>query len=206
MGKKEESIDEKILKFIYINAIRDAVRQKAYNGEKKFLEDEKLVDELIEIMNGILNKVLNGKFSDQETFDKEFLGTLIKICDKVNKEAGNREFTFGNAQKLVNMLFKYFYIKCYNEPNLKSNFSFCHCPMDSRLLENVWNERKKIKELNNWTRNDFLDSWGKENFEEDKKNKKQMPNRYIVFQKAVKELAKESKLANSIDYDFVIWN
>ena len=57
----------------------------------------------------------------QEDYDKEFLRLAIDICNKINKVENSKEFTFGNAQKLINMMCKYFYILVYNDESLRKH-------------------------------------------------------------------------------------
>ena len=120
-------------------------------------------------------KLLKGEFKCQTEYDEYFKDTAIKICGRVNSQVkasnsgdGNK-FTFGNAQKLINMTAKYYYISCCMNSAKRENFKYCHCPVDCLLLEKVWKFIRTNKELeekikttwrNNIKRDDFLKSWG----------------------------------------------
>lgn len=215
---------EKIFDFIYVIAMKDAVNQKAYNGERKWLWDvskEEIKDIRVKLQS-FIDDILNGNFyakGTQNEYDKKFIELARIICDEVNKlekERVNKEekikhvgnFTFGNAQKLINMLCKYFYFLVYDNPELVKYFKFCHCPMDSILLKNVWEKKDEWinsldKDLNEiLTSSFFQKSWGTEEFEEDR----QFPLRYNCFQKAVQKLVEDSNdMKNCIEFDYRGW-
>ena len=109
----------------------------------------------------LVNNVLLNSYKSQEAYDKAFLDTTINVCNIINEDKKNH-FKFGNAQKLVNMILKYFYISTYNNDNMRKGFQYCHCPMDQQLLEKVWKNRNNLTHLG--TRSTFLKSWGKEEF------------------------------------------
>ena len=118
---------------------------------------------------------IEGEFSDsdspaekmQEKYDKRFLDVSFDLRKEINSHSqkeGGGCFTFGNAQKLINILMKYFYLHSFGNEKEKDNFKFCHCPMDHQLLENVWERRWKLNEDTRKSlrkRTDFLSSWGK---------------------------------------------
>ena len=192
------NIDDSILRFIYTIAMRDATLQKAYNGEKKWLwEDDKVSKDII---NELKNLIIKNKYNSQDDFDKAFLTTAKEICNIINGNKKNKVFTFGNAQKLINIFTKFLYIQTYDNEKLRENFKYCHCPMDSILLNAVWKNKEKWDSKSKIERSEFLASWG----EETSNNFKELPNRYSIFQEAVRTLAEKEGL-NSIEYDYIIW-
>ena len=209
-----EKFDSKqqVFDFIFVMAMRDAVMQKAYNGEKAWLWDLSK-DECMYVRNEIWkfidDQILRGKFDHQkkqEDYDKEFLRLAIDICYNINKVENSKEFTFGNAQKLINMMCKYFYILVYNDESLRKHFVCCHCPMDSIMLDIVWRKRvKDRKDQYGIFGKDFKDSWGNEDFLEEN-GIKNIPKRYAIFQKAVRDLiADKSGIENGIEFDYSEW-
>lgn len=77
------------------------------------------------------------------------------IC--VLKETSHYGFTFGNAQKLVNMAAKYFHLACYNDKGLRKNFRYCHCPVDNQMIHVVhdkWSKKDmlSIKRYMRWSK------------------------------------------------------
>ena len=83
-------------------------------------------------------------------FDKEH-DKLCKIwCESIkNKEIG----TYGKAQKIVNMSFKYLFC-CKDADDYKEYFKFCHMPLDSFTLE--WFKREYSSDASNieWYENE----------------------------------------------------
>lgn len=197
-------MNEMIYDFIYTAAMRDATLQLSYSGEKKWLTQSKKFLISGNALKGLVDGVINGKFEEQEEYDKRMLDVSKKICDKINRAAGNKEFTFGNAQKLINIIMKYFYICTYNNDTMKKSFRFCHCPMDSQLLNDVWKNRKLLaKPEMLGKQKEFVKSWGKEDFDIEN-GTKVFPERYKRFQEAINELAKAKGLTR-LEYDYVIW-
>lgn len=80
-------------------------------------------------------------------FDKHF----YKICRDL---CSDYEMKFGQAQKIINMAYKYLY--CIADEELKNNFCNCHMPLDGIMLE--WIHRnitdgdgKKLKKADAWS-------------------------------------------------------
>ncbi len=141
---------EKIIKKAYF----DATMQGAFNAIVKSEEDKdeakKAKERTIECLKNCI-KVLNEEESD--SFDDWHK----KTCDMVYKQFANIKedekpiFTYGNAQKIVNMSLKYLYMlsnsSLYNESNyvlknIKSNSKFFHMPIDSYIIDQLF--RKEI--------------------------------------------------------------
>lgn len=200
-------MNDEILRFIYINAIRDATMQKAYHGEKKWLEDRSLFNQLKKPIISFINDILMDNNESQGDYDKKFLKLADELCSTINNQRlkTNSIFTFGNAQKLINIIVKYLYISTYNNLgnlNIRNNFRFCHCPMDGVMLEKVWNNRSQVSPtLDGYYRHDFLSSWSKEN---NANNREEYPKRYLDYQTAVRILANANN-NSPIEYDYLNW-
>lgn len=205
MNKDKIILDDYIFRFIYIEAMRDAVIQLAYNGEKKWLMESDVINSLKNGIEVLIEKVINNEYLSQEEYDKDFLNVTINICEFINNKAKNREFTFGNAQKLINIMLKYFYITSYKNDELKVNFKFCHCPMDRELLRTIWDKcagPDRFKKLGKYTY--FLKNWGNEDFEKDENGTDIYPKRYLLFQETVRYFAKEKDI-NPLEFDYYVW-
>ena len=214
-------LDDHIFNFIYGCALHDAVLQKAFKGERTWIAD---VTEAKETVKKYINRVVKGDFknADDETKKKHedfFLKTAKEVCKQINNSnfkptnisVGN--FTFGNAQKLINMTVKHVYAHTYSihlldYASIRNHFRHCHCPMDSIMLDKVWKEYKnsfdnsiRKKELGNCEC--FHKSWGNEDFNTDKQI---LPCRYKKFQEAIKNIVDE-KQGNiyPIEYDYIFW-
>lgn len=132
---EEKEMSEKVLKFICGCAMHDAIMQQAFKGEKAWIGKE--ISKLIKIhaYSAYVQNVLSGDFKDkdQEYHDQVFNKTAREICETINKanHTDKDTFSFGNAQKLINMTIKHLYSVCLFDSSLRENFRFCHCPMDS---------------------------------------------------------------------------
>ena len=203
--KNKIVLDDKIFRFIYIEAIKDAVSQLAYKGDKKWLKELDVLNSIKSEVEVLIDKVLNNEYLSQAEYDEDFLCITINVCKCINGKSENANFTFGNAQKLINIMLKYFYITSYKKYSSKEKFRFCHCPMDKQLLKDIWSKREELDCCVNLGNYDyFLKSWGSEDFEIDENGKKGYPKRYILFQQAVHFFADKENI-NSLEYDYYIW-
>ena len=203
------TIQEKIFDFVYILSMREAVSQRAFLGVKKWLYDFSDPNMLgaKNCVKSYIARILFGEpFSSQKEHDNFFLATAREICDCINRSKPS-SFKFGNAQKLINMAVKHFYIIYYYCKNVREKFVYCHCPMDSQMLQKVWKEHKSkevSKILYGWKYKDFTASWGNEDFKEDPSGNKIIPQRYSKFQEYIREVC-ESKKMIPIEYDYYMW-
>lgn len=205
MREEKINLDDKIFRFIYIEAMRDAVIQLAYKGKKRSLMESDVMNSVKGEIESLIDRVLNNEYLSQDKYNEDFLNTTINICKCINNAVKNDEFTFGNAQKLINIMLKYFYISSYKDASLKEKFRFCHCPMDQQLLNYVWINRENLdSDITLGKRQDFLKSWGNEKFEEDENGKKTYPKRYVLFQQTVRCFAEKENI-NPLEYDYCVW-
>ena len=205
-----QTISNKIFEFIYGCAMRDAVLQKAFIGEKAWVEG---VEESKNILERYINKVLSNEFENQEDHDEIFLITANDICKAINNKKPDYAadiFSFGNAQKLINITAKHFYSLCYYDRNLRDSFRYCHCPLDSIMLNKIWkmyketfgNEARKNKLI---SVEFFCQSWGNEGVQENIQPELfSFPNRYMKFQSAIRDIIGNDNLY-SVEFDYLIW-
>ena len=199
MEKKKfsiDSIDDKIFDFVYHEALGDATQQRALQktNKKDFLDKmSKKDNDAKNAVQSYIADIIAGELKEKEAHDKKFYATIKSILDY----ADCNDFTFGNAQKLINMTAKYFYIMCYKNDNLRKKFANCHCPMDSIMIKKV---REKYKEQINKTWQLKSDTaWSK--LEMDEKNN--IPKAYEEFQNLIKN-NKENR--SPLEFDFFEWN
>ena len=220
-----ESISDKTWEFIYGCAMHDAILQQSFTGDKEWVNK---VKEPKEILRKYINKVLDGEFvsNDKETKEKHeelFLDTANKICKAINEsplrpassiksKAEIGVFSFGNAQKLINMTVKHVYTFTYGTPSLRENFRHCHCPMDSIMLSSVYRlyeqEYDRAQKHSVLTTN-FNDAWGNEGWDEATKTQPTLtsfPGRYKKFQDAILAfIEKNGGDIFPIEFDFEVW-
>lgn len=207
-GNMNNEIQDKVFNFIYDMALRDAVLQRAYEGEKKHLFEN---TDARKITREYIDKVLSGEKPD-------FYDAAIRVEQAFDE----KEFSFGNAQKLINMSAKYMYISAYKNENyadFREKFSECHCPMDSIMIEKIIEEIEKLQDSSD---KKSVENLVKEKYkmrDEGGKERKwtvflrqpwsRIPSgkdeQYIVFQDIVKHLAKYKGLI-PIEYDYIEWN
>lgn len=205
-------INDCIFDFAYMAAMGDAVQMRAFSFTDKEIEENKnkkgkdkltKFDLVLKSETGKKNKetvkeFVDGVLFDNKNFDEGFKSTVITVCKNFDEEIGENRFTQGNAQKLINMTFKYLYLACYCEEETKKRFANCHCPMDRIMLSKVLDADRHGKKIIAKTKSEFTEAWSQKNdiFNEN--------STYSIFQKAVRELAKNEGIS-PVEYDFIHW-
>ena len=212
LSYNKNEMDNRAFSFIYGCALRDAILQKAFIGKKDWIAE---VTEAQEPVKKYINDVLYGEFkkeTDKEKHEKAFLEAAKSVCDIINRakpKNAKDTFSFGNAQKLINIVTKHIYAHTYSfnlvsKTDIRANFRFCHCPMDSIMLSNVWRDYKAFG--NNERANDlgenFLGPWGNEDFDL-ASGERRLPSRYVRYQTAVEKLKGPDVFP--IEYDYIVW-
>lgn len=125
--KNLEDIEEAII-YVFNSGIAfqtGAQKYKDHESKNYLLE---IVSYIYEYFNN-----RNGKENTLEEFDK----LHEKLCDLfLERTKGlEKKYTYGNAQKLINMTFKY--LACFKDYSEFSGlFDYCHTPIDSIILKN----------------------------------------------------------------------
>ena len=127
----EMEIKKAIFDFAFGEALVDATR-RAYAPKNKDHNKEYIRSKSRDSVEKYINSILNFKEVSLEETAKE-------ICDKV----GEKAFTFGNAQKLINMTAKYLYSVCYFDISKRNKFEHFDCPLDRQMKEAVVKKYKK---------------------------------------------------------------
>ena len=180
------NIDDKIFAFAYTMAFRDATMRNAFlrhEGEDD-IHYHSRKQKVMDLSREPVRKYISGIFYDKKP---DPIKTIISIC---NEQYG---FTFGNAQKLVNMTAKYMFITTFMDDDKKKKFEKCDCPMDSIMLSVV----RTMKPNVSW-KADY--SWSRMT---DYQNG--VPDVYMEFQESVKKLAKEMGML-PIEFDYKYWD
>lgn len=206
----KQVVSNRIFGFIYGCAMRDAILQKAFIGEKSWIEG---IEKPKAILMSYIEKVLNNEFESQENHDAFFLKTANEICKEINgnkPDYANDIFSFGNAQKLINITAKHIYGFCYYNPSLRDAFRYCHCPLDSIMLNKVWKmyqedfgkDTRKTKLL---SIEFFCKPWGNEGAQENiQPELLSFPSRYMKFQNAIRDIIGNDNLY-PLEFDYLIW-
>lgn len=151
----KEKLKDKIFAFAFDMAFRDATMRNAFKrreSEQHKQSDTKEVkaekDELYrqrkeDVKVNARDRV--KRYID-EIIDERYPDPIQAIEDVCNR-TDSFDFTFGNAQKLVNMTAKYMFMATYGKPEMRVLFKGCHCPMDGVMIEFVARGFKDKKEL-----------------------------------------------------------
>lgn len=206
----KEEISTKVFDFLYGCSMHDAILQQAFKGKKEWVGK---VEQAKPFLREYIDCIVGNQFSSQEEHDKTFIRVADNICNEINKHrAPDAEdvFSFGNAQKLINIAAKHTYSVCYWNPDLRENFRWCHCPLDSIMLQKVW-AQYKTDFGNNARKNElesadyFCKAWGNEGQNGDMQPQIcDFPERYLKFQRAVKDIVGDGNLY-AIEFDYLIW-
>lgn len=137
------------------------------------------------------NKIeIVGEINNYEDFDE----THGVMCRTLMSKFENKKIniTYGQAQKIINMAFKYLYCYDYCKNNVEKRkcYRFCHMPLDSYTLS--WYKRQKDKITDNYQELESGDVWSKLNGK----------GKYEKIQKSIRELYSE----NILEREFEIWD
>ena len=210
--KDENCMKEAIFNFAYNEALKDATLMRAFKGEKKYLfkceEARKTVKDYIDSIIEPDGENLSVKETINTVAD-QFNNYIKAQCPKNDNE--RPVFSFGNAQKLINMTAKYIFISGYAKKDedyqeFRERFKDCHCPMDTRM------------------KNEAVDCFDKLDAEEAKEITDKYPNwkkllkdttwsridskdlcAYQCFQDIIKCLAAKEGII-PLEYDFQHWS
>ena len=212
-------MNDKLFEFVYRNAMHDATLEQAYDGKKDILISDRTND-VRTILKEHINKIIDGDYINKDEdsgkvkYDDDFYKLTELICNKISKQIPNNDFTFGNAQKLINITVKHFYLLAYKDPNIKQNFKFCHCPMDRIMIAKVARYyRQAIKDKNADKSNIQFKikgkevaawssiSWGSIKYTEPSESVKYGIDIYKKYQTMVRFLSHEEKII-PVEYDY----
>ena len=123
-----------IFDFVYEMAMNDATRRTACAGSKNALLQHDRAKKEVQDYYG---ESISGKGTSRTNNER-----IIKKVASILKKVDNN-FSFGNAQKLVNMVAKYYYITVSSDDSMKNRFADFDCPMDRYMKSYVVSEYKR---------------------------------------------------------------
>ncbi len=134
-----------------------------------------------------MQKVIEKHGSEFE-YAKQPISSILQ-----HKDIENTVFSYGQAQKLVNMMVKYLYIycNCYRIHDLNSIKENFHCPIDSYVLDEVY---KKHYKGTPWSQ---IVLYGKEDDSDE--------NSYMQIQNKIKEYANGKGYNSSFEWELAGW-
>ena len=157
-----DSSKDKIIEKCVSRAYSDATNQGAYNAIRDKGTDsgasyhEKLKEH-------ILSLCATG---DYDKWHKEICREMTECYKTVKMKSSqdNSAFTYGNAQKWLNMTIKYLFIvnsvmemlgaakdfRDFYRSKFKGFEGHFHVPIDSYIIESLWDEKAKVEETSKW--------------------------------------------------------
>lgn len=99
-------------------------------------KESKLEDMRIKLSNALRNYFKNPAYTEANVFDEWYYPLMRNVC-------GEHLLTIGQAQKLINMAFKYLFCCKGLRMNYKTHFTYCHMPIDDYTLN--WYNKIAIK-------------------------------------------------------------
>ena len=195
---------QEILKKCAERAYLDLCRTIKFKTEDKDVKAEyksKVCDKLIKEFDILLNAVNTSSDKEkQNAFNREHKRICEEICNKYSEISS---FTYGQAQKWLNMTLKYVILLDENS-ELKS---YLHIPVDSYIMQAVGSDNAKLKyclKLECVPKKDGTvgkysesssKSWSKWNYDE-----------YIAFQNTVRKAINEStSFGSPIEWENEAW-
>ncbi|MBO4863559.1 MAG: hypothetical protein J5517_04295 [Eubacterium sp.] len=181
-------MDKKLFSFVYNMAFRDATLRNAFkrNQEERDIEFHKRKDRIKLYAEDYVKNYIVQIYADQYPDPYE---PIKNICAKCKDD----HFTFGNAQKLVNMSAKYMFLSTYGDIEKRKKFKNCHCPMDTIMINVVKRNDKSFKCSIGWSKMELSEN--------------DIPVLYKDFQAKVKALCdKEKEPCFPIEYDYLYWD
>lgn len=141
--KLSKNADIEIYKIAIYLGYLDASR--TFSGQSKIKKDDKAI-------NDLAKKIQSYIETDKEFSHDEYCNIL---------EDNYKDISFGQAQKIVNMAFKYLY--CIAEKDLKEKFDVCHMPIDGVMQEWIYRTIKKdsSNEYNSIIKKGKMGAWSK---------------------------------------------
>jgi hypothetical protein len=174
------------------------IRFKTDDGNIKAEYKTKIYDMLVNNYDVLINAVKSTD-DKQTVFDKEHKRICEEICSKYSEIS---EFTYGQAQKWLNMMLKY--VLLIEEDSILK--SYLHIPVDSYIMQAVGSDNPKLKYClklecvpqKNGTVGKYSESgskpWSKWNYEE-----------YIAFQNCIRAAISESNYSSPIEWENQAW-
>lgn len=217
--KNVNDIADVIEKFAYIDTTRRTTSN--LTGLREKLTNEKFFDKMAEKISEHLKENTNvnngeGKYDSFDRWHNSMCNWIIGETDN----AGNK-FSYGKAQKLLNMSLKYIY--CFNDfdktYNDSTSVSAWHVALDSIMLKWFGNNVEISKERKDLI-DTILDSYGAEDSEKEKCQKcfssktefnkltwssKMEYCHYIVIQNLIRDYHSNNATPCPFLLEFIVW-
>lgn len=213
--KEVNQIAKVIEKFAYIDTTRRTTSD--LSGLRKKLKNGRFFDEMAKKISEYLNEStdIDNKKEKYEHFDRWHNSMCNWIIGETDN-AGNK-FSYGKAQKLLNMSLKYIY--CFNDFDKTYKVSAWHVALDSIMLKWFGNNVKISKERKDLI-DTILDSYGAKDSERKECQKcfssktefnkltwssKMEYYHYIVIQNLIRDYHSNNATPCPFLLEFIVW-
>lgn len=157
---------------IVLECIKKAYRDMLTGGRfvRASLDEKQII---------LILKLLKEKDFVFSRKDIEYVASLLNTNSPFIEYGNRKASTFGLAQKVINMTYKYFYVVHSLIPELFNiNYSLCDCPIDSVVLNSI---------------NYYVVPWTRLSKEQ-----------YLNIQAIIENKSLQSG-CNKLEYDFLVW-
>ena len=173
-------------------SFKDATMRKAFPKEPK--ESEEIFKERKQeariVSEPFCYDYAEKLLKEEDGLSNNQIREIILKITKKNKSYNTR-FTFGNAQKLINMISKYLYIITLSDERMRLKFKNCDCPIDSNILAILKNNGQGFK----------ISSWSKMDIENG-----EIPKIYIEVQDYIRKVTNDERdILYPIEFDYKYW-
>ena len=169
-NEKNKINDEEILKFLKFSyfgdlnisievasnrAYRDMCRTIKFKKLKELTSRRELRDKVNYIFKDEISKLISGGIAGKNGFNKWHRN----VCENIKKLYSDKciDFTFGQAQKWINMTIKYLYM--FQVYSFNSVFEYLHIPLDNYIFDSVEGELEIDRPNNTWSGWDNYDKY-----------------------------------------------
>ncbi len=155
------SSKKEIIEKCVSRAYSDATNQGAYNAIR-----DKETDSGASYHEKLKEHILSSAIEDFEEWHKAICDEMTERYKTVKMKSSqdNSAFTYGNAQKWLNMTIKYLFIvnsvmemlgaaedfRDFYRRKFKDFEGYFHVPIDSYIIESLWDEKATVKETSEW--------------------------------------------------------
>lgn len=157
---KGNLFEEDLIELAMTKAYKDLMRtirsfaSNANNNEIK-INARKCIKEYI-------NRIINLNITSQKQFDK----LHQEACNALIEKFEEQHFTIGQAQKWINMTFKYLHLLEYEE--MEKVYEYCHIPIDSYMLNITdYQMSKPWSKLNDYNEYIQYQDWFRNKYKEE---------------------------------------
>ena len=135
--------EDDLIELAMAKAYRDLMR--TIRGFASHINNTRIKKNARACIKEYINKTINASITSQKQFDQIHRETCEMLIDKFE----DQYFTIGQAQKWINMTFKYLHLLEYEA--IENIYEYCHIPIDNYML-NITNYRmsKTWSKLNNY--------------------------------------------------------